>query len=98
MQVYNTAVLSAADSASKLPPKQVTKLRDAATQFEALLLTKMLQSSRESGNGGGDGNENRENSTMLELSEQQFAQALASSGGLGIAKMVIAGLNKHENR
>ena len=78
--------------------KQVTKLRDAATQFEALLVTKMLQSARESGDGSWAGNENGEDSTMVELSEQQFAQALASSGGLGIAKMVVTGLTKHANR
>jgi Rod binding domain-containing protein len=35
---------------------------------------------------------------MLELGEQQFAQALASSGALGIAKMVVAGLTKNANR
>src|SRR5438067_9560748 len=98
MQVTNTTPFTGMDPISAQNPKQVTKLRDAASQFEALLLTKMLQSSREAGNGGADGNENGENSTMLELSEQQFAQALASSGGLGIAKMVVAGLTKHENR
>ena len=98
MQVAKTDALSGIDPTSAQNPKQVAKLRDAASQFEALLLTKMLQSSREAGNGGADGNENGENSMMLELSEQQFAQALASSGGLGIAKMVVAGLTKHENR
>ena len=35
---------------------------------------------------------------MVELGEQQFAQALASGGGLGIAKMVVKGLTNHENR
>lgn len=98
MQVTQNAGLGAIDPTSAQNPKQVAKLRDAATQFEALLVTKMLQSARESGNGSWAGNENGEDSTMMELSEQQFAQALASSGGLGIAKMVVAGLTKHENR
>ena len=39
-----------------------------------------------------------QNSTLLELGEQQMAQALASNGGLGIAKMVMAGLNQNANR
>ena len=34
---------------------------------------------------------------MIDFGEQQFAQALASSGGFGIAKMVVAGLTKHAN-
>ena len=80
-------------------PDTPTKIEHAAKDFEALLINQMLQSAGESGGSGmtgaGDDGENQENSTLLELSQQQFAQALSSSGGLGIAKMVIAGLNKH---
>ncbi len=75
------------------------KTRQAATDFEALLLTQMLKSARESGGGGLVGGEDsQENSALVELGEQQFAQALASSGGLGIAKMVVTGLAKHADR
>src|SRR5947209_18158013 len=88
MQIPQIPALGAADPVSAQNPKQVAKLRDAATQFEALLVTKMLQSARESGDGSWAGNENGEDSTMVELSEQQFAQALASNGGLGIAKKI----------
>jgi Rod binding domain-containing protein len=34
----------------------------------------------------------------LELGEQQLAQALSNSGGLGLAKIVMAGLTNHANR
>lgn len=76
------------------------KIRQAATEFEALLIAQMLKSTRESGGGmTGDADEQDEtNSTVLELGEQQLAQALSSSGGLGIANIVIAGLNNHANR
>jgi Rod binding domain-containing protein len=76
------------------------KIQKAATDFEALLIAQMLKSARESGGGmTGDAEEQDEtNSTMLELGEQQLAQALSNSGGLGIAKMVIAGLTKYANR
>jgi flagellar protein FlgJ len=85
------------------PPKKDTpaKIRQAATDFEALLLGQMLKTAREASSGGltSDGvDDSQENSTLVELGEQQFAQALASSGGLGIAKMVITGLAKHANR
>ena len=85
------------------PPKKDTpdKIRQAAIDFEALLLGQMLKSAREASGGGltGDGaDDSQENSTLVELGEQQFAQALASSGGLGIAKMVITGLAKNANR
>jgi Rod binding domain-containing protein len=77
------------------------KIARCATEFESLLLTQMLRSAREAGGGGltGDGDDDAEaNSTLLEVGEQQFAQALASNGGLGIAKMVITGLTNHANR
>jgi Rod binding domain-containing protein len=83
------------------PKDSLAKIRHTAIDFEALLLTQMLKTARESGGGGlaGDGDaDNPENSTMIELGEQQFAQALAGSGGLGIAKMVVAGLTKHADR
>ncbi len=84
-------------AASKDTPE---KIRKAATDFEALLIAQMLKSARESGGGmTGDADEQDEtNSTMVELGEQQLAQALSSSGGLGIANMVIAGLTNHANR
>jgi len=77
------------------------KIRLAATDFEALLLAQMLKSAREASEDGltGDGADDTEaNSTMIELGEQQFAQALASSGGFGIAKMVVTGLAKNADR
>jgi Rod binding domain-containing protein len=68
--------------------------------FEALLIAQMLKLARESGGGmTGDSDEQDEtNSTMVELGEQQLAQALSASGGLGLAKMVVAGLTNHANR
>jgi len=88
----------AASAGSKDTP---ARIQQSAKDFEALLLGQMLKSAREAGGGGltGCGDDDGEaNSTMIELGEQQFAQALASSGGLGIAKMVIAGLSKHADR
>jgi Rod binding domain-containing protein len=83
------------------PQDSPAKIQHASKDFEALLISQMLKSSRESGGTsltGDEDGEKQENSTLLELGEQQFAQALASSGGLGIAKMVVAGLTNHANR
>lgn len=75
------------------------RVQQAATDFEALLLAQMLKSGRESGAGDLTTDDDDEaNSTLVELGEQQFAQALASSGGLGIAKIVVTGLNKNADR
>jgi|SRR5579859_5023412 len=92
-------VLTGLDTAPS-PRDSIDKIRKAATSFEALLIAQMLKSAREAGGGmTGDADEQDEtNSTVLELGEQQLAQVLSNSGGLGIAKMVIAGMVNHANR
>ena len=95
------AVTPAPVSADVLKKDSPTRIQKASTEFEALLLAQMLKSARESSGGGLTGDDaegNEANSTMIELGEQQFAQALASSGGLGIAKMVVTGLTKNADR
>ncbi len=73
-------------------PKRVL---DAARQFESLLLSQMLRSMRESGSQGWMGTgEDRTGTSAMELAEEQFAQALSASGGLGLAQMVEASLNQ----
>jgi Rod binding domain-containing protein len=96
--VISSSVALPSLSTSKDSP---AKIKQAATDFEALLLAQMMKSARESSGGGLTANgadDSEVNSTMIELGEQQFAQALASSGGLGIAKMVVRGLAKNANR
>jgi Rod binding domain-containing protein len=94
---FSAAAAVSASAGSKETPE---KVRKAATDFEALLIAQMLKLARETGGGiTGDADEQDEtNATMLELGEQQLAQALSSSGGLGLAKMVVAGLTNHANR
>ena len=76
---------------SKKPDKE--KLEKAAKEFESLILTKMLQSARENSTGGlmGDGGD-QASSTISGMAEEHFAQALASKGGLGLARMITKGL------
>ena len=75
------------------PKDDADKIRKSATDFEAMLLNQLMSAARV-----GSDDEDQANSSLKELGEQQFAHSLASSGGLGIAKMVIAGLTKHANR
>jgi flagellar protein FlgJ len=71
------------------------KIREAAKQFEAMLIEQMMKSARESGSGDWAGtSEDQTAEPMSELAEQQFAQLLASNGGLGLAKLVADGLER----
>lgn len=68
--------------------------REAAEQFEALLIAQLLKSARES--NGEDGwlgtGEDKTSETIAEYAEQQVAQMLSSSGGFGLAELIARGL------
>jgi Rod binding domain-containing protein len=71
------------------------KVKEAAKEFEALLLGQMLKTVRESsgadgwmGSGGGS------TDSVMEYAEQNLAAVLSSNGGLGLARLVSDGLTK----
>jgi Rod binding domain-containing protein len=78
------------------PVANPSKIADAAQQFEALMLGQILKTARESSDGGWLGTgDDQSGELALEMAEQQFAQAMSARGGLGIAKLVTAGLDHH---
>lgn len=83
--------LSPGAASGRDTPEAITK---AATQFEALLIGEVMKSAREADGSGWMGtDEDEAGSTLMDVSEQQISQALASSGGLGLAKMISTGLS-----
>jgi Rod binding domain-containing protein len=73
-------------------PEAVAK---AASQFESLLITQLLQSARGSDGESWMGTDaNEAGATLTEMSEQALSTALASKGGLGLAKLITTGLQK----
>ena len=83
--------LTSHSSAAPTPHPRTTT--DAAQQFEALLIEQMLKSARAGGGGEWFG-EDTTGSALSELAEQQFAQVLASGGGIGLARLVATGLKQ----
>jgi flagellar protein FlgJ len=77
-------------------PDDPAKIRDAAQQFEALLLGQILRSMRESGKGWLGSGEDSSGDCATEFAEQQFAVALAKHGGLGLADLIAAGLTREK--
>lgn len=66
-----------------------TKVEGAAKQFEALMIAQMLRTARENTE-----DQDSSGSTMLDLADQQFSQVMANNGGLGLAKLVVQGINR----
>ncbi len=73
--------------------KDPAKIRDAAQQFEALLLGQILRSVRASGGWLGSGSDSSSD-CATSLAEEHFAAMLAQQGGLGLADLIAEGLRR----
>ncbi len=71
------------------------KIEKAAKQFESLMIGQIMKSMHEAGSSGWlGGGDDQAGEAAMEMAEDQFAQALASRGGLGLARLIMQGLNK----
>ncbi|HTA46881.1 MAG TPA: hypothetical protein VK789_30765 [Bryobacteraceae bacterium] len=87
-----SAMFSAPDAATP-GGNDPSKIHGAAQQFESLLIAQLLKSSREADGSGWMGTDGDDAGQVgVEMGEQQFATMLASSGGLGLARLVESGL------
>ena len=89
------------DSAPVLPPRHADtpeKVRNAAQQFEALLIGQILQSAAQDGwlGSGGDS----ASSCATGFAQEQLASVMAKNGGFGLADLIAKGLeaSPRENR
>ena len=67
------------------------KIARSAKQFEALMIGQILKSAQ-SGDEGLFGSSDQGGNMAIEMAQEQFAQAMAARGGLGVAKIVEKGL------
>ncbi len=94
MVTTNLAATASLTAPVQAKPKNAT---EAAQQFEALMIGRMLRTARESGANGSldpDSDESATSEPLLDLADQQFAQILANNGGFGLAKMIAQSLNQ----
>lgn len=78
-------------------PAQHKKLVDAAQQFEAMFLNEMLKSSMGHADGDQDNTDAAgQNGTIQGMGTEAVAKAIASAGGLGIARHIVAEV-EHEH-
>jgi Rod binding domain-containing protein len=72
--------------------KEAKKQLGAAKDFEAILIGQMLHSIREEGSGWLGTGDDDASATAFGFGEDQLAKALANGGGLGLSKVIAAGL------
>ena len=80
MTIGSTSAISS-NSAAKDNPQAV---RESAQQFEALLIAQLLKSARDEGS--------TDTESIRDMAEQQLADVMSKSGGLGLGKLISQGL------
>jgi Rod binding domain-containing protein len=88
----STAAASAVQSPAR-PKDDPARVKDAARQFEALLIGQMLKGMREAEGGWMGTGDDQSMSAAMEYAQEMFAQSLAAAGGLGLARVVAASFN-----
>jgi len=72
------------------------KIKDAASQFEALMIGQILKAAHgDSDEGAFGGEADPASATAMDFANEYFARAMSSKGGLGLSKMIVDGLQKH---
>ena len=74
------------------PDTEKLRRTGAAGDFEALLVSQMMKSVREEGSGWLGTGEDQSADAAFGLAENEFARAIAGSGGFGLAKVIEKGL------
>ncbi|MBZ5633021.1 MAG: hypothetical protein LAO55_07825 [Acidobacteriia bacterium] len=71
------------------------KIKDAASQFEALLIGQILKAAHgDSDEGSFGGDSDPASASAMDFANDYFARAMAAKGGLGLTNMIVAGLEK----
>jgi Rod binding domain-containing protein len=70
------------------------KTKDAAVQFEALLVGQILKSAHEEEGGWLGAGEDQTAGSAMQMADEYFARALTAHGGLGLARMISASLDQ----
>jgi peptidoglycan hydrolase FlgJ len=83
------AAKTAALGATPEPPAKLSKIHEAAQQFEALFAAQILRSAREASASEGQDSTTQ---TIREVAEEQIALSMAKQGGLGLAQSIVGQL------
>jgi len=82
-------------SLASKPKDSPEKILSAAKQFESLLVAQLMKSMQDSEGGWlGAGDDDQSSSAAMEYGQEAFAQALSAGGGLGLGKMIAAGIQR----
>jgi Rod binding domain-containing protein len=73
------------------------KIKDAAQQFEALMIGQLLKSAKGDGESGGwlgAGEDDQTGQSAVDYAQQQLASVISKNGGIGLTDFIVHGLHK----
>jgi Rod binding domain-containing protein len=79
---------------NNLKGSEPAKIRDAAQQFEGLLLAQILSGVSQGGGGWLGSGEDQSGAAATGFAVQQLAAEIAHQGGLGLANLISVGLER----
>lgn len=91
----SSATLSSSNAGSKKDSPEA--IHKAAQQFESLLMTQLLRTAHGDDEGWLGTGDDQTASSAMGIAEEQLSQALSVRGGLGLSKLIEAGLTKSTN-
>lgn len=89
--VLSTGLTASTTTGDKNSPQ---KIREAATQFEALLIGQVLKATHEDGSGWLGTGDDQTASSAQGMADEYLAQSMSKRGGFGLAKMISDGLDR----
>lgn len=90
--LQQAAQASAQDTKPAVNSQDMQKLKKAASEFEAMLLSSWWSAMKESGLSSGDDSFDAGHDTLDQLGMQAMSSAVASGGGIGLGAMLVHGL------
>src|SRR5512135_678963 len=88
-------VLDTASVATARKKDSPERIKDAASQFEALMIGQILKAAHgDSDEGAFGGDADPASASAMDFANDYFARAMAAKGGLGLSNMIAAGLQK----
>lgn len=79
-------------------PDSPEKIKDAASQFEGLLIGQILKSAHQDSEGAWGGESDPASASAMDFANEYFARAMAAKGGLGLSHMIVNGLERQASK
>jgi Rod binding domain-containing protein len=92
--ILSTPGLAAGINAPSQKTDSPQKTKDAAVQFESLLVGQILKSAHEEDGGWLGSGEDQTAGSAMQMADEYLAKALTSHGGLGLARMISTSLDQ----